>query len=223
MSPGDRRRRAVLVALGLALGGVGWGFVSAWTAPGLYDALLPAGSFARELVGSYVVQPGFAVLAGVYLVLREHPKRFVRLGRPSAEGLAWIALGPLLGAGAGWVGETLLGTSHAGGAPEWEAMLSAPWTIPLVLGVVFGVMAPMEELLYRGVIHGRLREAFGTWPVVLIGAALFGLMHVFLSGGLPSFVTTGLIGLGFGLAYERTDNLVVPIGMHGGIWLTAPL
>ena len=166
------------------------------------------------------MQPGFALLAAGYLLLRDDPGRFLRAGRPSREGMAWIALGAPMSLGTGWLGETFLGTSH-GGPVLWEVLLSDPVTIPAVAGVTFLVMAPMEELLYRGVIHGRLRQAFGALSVVLLGATLFGIMHVFMGGGLRSFPTTAIAGLALGAAYERTDNLAVPSAMHATAWIAS--
>lgn len=220
---GRERLRALLVALGLSLGGVAFGSLSALAVPVLYDALAPPGSPGNRLLHRYLVQPGFALLAVGYVAYRGETDRFVRLRRPPAEGVLWIASGVVLERGTRALSEAAFGAAHDGGPAKWEVMLADPLVIPLVLLVTFVLMAPAEELLYRGVIHGRLRGSFDVVPRVLVGAGLFGLLHLFLSGGVPSLVTTSLTGLALAVAYERTDTLVVPVGMHGVVWLLAPL
>jgi membrane protease YdiL (CAAX protease family) len=80
----------------------------------------------------------------------------------------------------------------------------------------------MEEFLYRGVVHDVLEPVLGPLGRVLVGALLFGGMHVFLSGGVVSLLFTSIFGAILGAAYERTENLAVPIIAHAGHWLLAP-
>ncbi|WP_162993854.1 CPBP family intramembrane glutamic endopeptidase [Halalkalicoccus subterraneus] len=88
----------------------------------------------------------------------------------------------------------------------------------------FGVAAPAEELLFRGIIQGRLRETFSPFSGILLAAVCFALMHVpvaALSAGMTpasSFVETLVSGAIFGLAYECTGNLLVPSIAHAGLW-----
>lgn len=86
-----------------------------------------------------------------------------------------------------------------------------------VLSVV--LIAPAEELLFRGAIQGRLRERFGPVPGVAGASLLFGSIHLAnYSGSLPSVVAGALliaaVGAVVGAAYERTGNLVVPVLAH---------
>ncbi|MFB6110633.1 MAG: lysostaphin resistance A-like protein [Halodesulfurarchaeum sp.] len=90
------------------------------------------------------------------------------------------------------------------------------WLVPLSLLVI----APGEEFLFRGVVQGRLREAFPARIAIPATAALFALVHYFsLTGGsggrLIAIAILFLPSLVFGVAYERTRNLVVPILIHG--------
>jgi membrane protease YdiL (CAAX protease family) len=86
------------------------------------------------------------------------------------------------------------------------------------------VVAPAEELLFRGAIQGGLRTAFGAGGAILGGAILFGLMHLpqYLLLGTPltaavwlSLVPITVFGAVYGALYERTGNLLVPIAVHG--------
>ncbi len=90
------------------------------------------------------------------------------------------------------------------------------WLVPISILVV----APGEELLFRGVVQGRLREAYVARIAIPLTAALFALVHYFsLTGGAGARLTAIAIlffpSLVFGYAYERTQNLLVPILIHG--------
>lgn len=103
----------------------------------------------------------------------------------------------------------------------YDATLSAA----LVLGAALSLMlvAPVEEFFFRGVIQGRLRSSFG--PVAAIGVAglVFAFFHVYpvLALSPPTAAIVHMtayytvMGALFGVAYERTNTLVVPAVIHG--------
>lgn len=101
-----------------------------------------------------------------------------------------------------------------------EAAATDP-TFLLALAVLSVVLvAPAEELLFRGAVQGRLRERFGPVPAVAGASLLFGSIHLTnYSGSLPSVVAGALliagVGAVFGALYERTGNLAVPVLTHG--------
>jgi len=115
----------------------------------------------------------------------------------------------------------ILGLSHGAhdGTATWQVLLQHPEIIVPGLVIMFGVMAPMEEMLYRGVVHDALGPAIGSPGRVLIGGLLFGGIHLFFSGGIVSILLTGILGVLVASAYERTKNLTVPIIAHAGYWL----
>lgn len=81
-------------------------------------------------------------------------------------------------------------------------------------------VGPGEELLHRGVIQGRLRDAFGPLVSIVAASAVFAAAHVFGLSGSPAGVwfavgTIFAISLVLGYAYERTGNLVVVMAIHG--------
>ena len=94
-------------------------------------------------------------------------------------------------------------------------------TALLVLTVVsFVVIAPIEELTFRGVIQGRLRDGYGPTIAIIVASVLFAGMHLpGLTGSLTGRVAliAGLfaISLVFGWLYERTGTLVAPWLAHG--------
>lgn len=89
-----------------------------------------------------------------------------------------------------------------------------------VVGLSVVLIAPAEELLFRAAIRGRLRSAFGTVPAVVGASTLFGALHLLnVSGSLLGAVLAagviGVVSLLQGDAYERTDNVAVPVLIHG--------
>ncbi len=87
-----------------------------------------------------------------------------------------------------------------------------------VLSVV--LVGPVEEFLFRGVIQGRLRRAFGPVGAVVGASLLFGAMHLanYTGAVVPVIAGASLVAtvsLVFGALYERTGNLVVPMVAHG--------
>jgi len=81
------------------------------------------------------------------------------------------------------------------------------------------VVAPAEELLFRGAIQGRLGQRFGPITAIAVASLLFGSLHLAnYTGSLgPILAGAGLIacvGAVFGALYEYTENLAVPIAVH---------
>lgn len=82
----------------------------------------------------------------------------------------------------------------------------------LSLGHLLGVVLLypiLEELWYRGVLHGPMRGEFGRSPAILITSVFFALAH---SNAFPINQFFG--GLVFAIAYEYRRTLVAPILLH---------
>jgi len=100
-----------------------------------------------------------------------------------------------------------------------EAGMENPELFLVLIPASFLVIGPMEELMFRGVVQGRLRETFTPVPAVAASALLFAAVHVMaLTGSLTARVNTIIIlffpSLVFGALYEYTDNLTVPALVH---------
>jgi membrane protease YdiL (CAAX protease family) len=90
------------------------------------------------------------------------------------------------------------------------------YMIPITILVV----APAEELLFRGVVQGLFRRAYGLVPGILLASALFGVAHWLAltgAGRLTYIAIAAVLGLVLGTVYELTENLAVPIVIHG-LW-----
>jgi membrane protease YdiL (CAAX protease family) len=111
-------------------------------------------------------------------------------------------------------------TISAAAAVENPLMI---YTIFLIGNLV--LIAPIEEFLYRGVIQGRLREAFGPIAAISITAIGFALGHLlsYWYGGsdlvsvsvFAELFGIAAVGLVLGIIYERTESLLLVSIIHG--------
>jgi membrane protease YdiL (CAAX protease family) len=94
-----------------------------------------------------------------------------------------------------------------------------PELVPTLIVVMFLVVGPSEEILYRGVVQNRLRERLPAVVAVPLAAVIFSAVHVAALAGSPAAVAVTLLillvpGLVLGAVYEYTGNLVVPWLIH---------
>lgn len=80
--------------------------------------------------------------------------------------------------------------------------------------VLYAAAAPLaEELLFRSVLFGSLRQATGPWGAALVTGGLFGVLH--LGAGqddlIPALVAFGAI---LALTYHYSGSLYVAIALH---------
>ena len=80
--------------------------------------------------------------------------------------------------------------------------------IYLLIGGVIGPLA--EEIFFRGILYGYLRR-WGAYAAVTVSTLLFVVPHL-AGGNLP--VTQLVGGIVFAVAYEKENNLMVPITIH---------
>ncbi|WP_336024987.1 CPBP family intramembrane glutamic endopeptidase [Halobellus salinisoli] len=216
---------SVSLTIGSVLAGIGAVLI---VATGIQAIDVPSMD-AVQLLRSRAIQLGFLGVSLAYLTVREFPLDSITFRVPSLRGVAWIVAIPVLTAGAGFVLEPLLAAVGIVQPPASPGMgIDGFGTRPLLWIVVFVgwfvFAAPAEELLFRGIIQGRLRQTFEGVPGILLAAVCFGLMHVpvaALSAGMgpaSAFVETSVSGAIFGVAYERTGNLLVPSVAHALLW-----
>ncbi|MBV0923221.1 CPBP family intramembrane metalloprotease [Halomicroarcula limicola] len=134
-----------------------------------------------------------------------------------------VALGgAILGSVLITLAQRLTGTELETGTNQAAQIgMENPELLLLLIPASVLVIGPSEELLFRGVVQGRVREVFSPVPGILIPSAIFAGLHWFaLTGGSASgnFVALGILlvpALVFGISYEYTDNIVVPSLIHG--------
>ncbi len=102
-----------------------------------------------------------------------------------------------------------------------EVGMQNPEVLLLLIPASFLLIGPGEEMLFRGIVQGRLREVLSAVPAILITAAFFAAIHFFaltggsVTGNLAALGVLTLPSLVFGAAYEYTDNIAVPSLIHG--------
>ena len=100
---------------------------------------------------------------------------------------------------------------------------------PIITFVMAVLLAPIiEEIVFRGVIFRSLRNI--NYPIaIIISSLLFGLLHVVQSLFTGNYIDLvyglvyAMLGYYLGLNYERSGNIIVPIGMHVTINLISML
>jgi membrane protease YdiL (CAAX protease family) len=93
-----------------------------------------------------------------------------------------------------------------------------PVVFLLLVPLSFLVVGPGEELLYRGLVQGTLRDTLHPARAIVLASALFASIHLFSLTGEGKLVYVGIafvLALVLGATYEYTDNLVVPAVVHG--------
>lgn len=219
------RVRAVLVAFGLlaaaaiAIPLVTEGFRLLQIAFGLGESFLL--TFA---VGGTLATLSLGVIALVFLRVRPVA---IPVRRPTRREWGWIAGGVVL-----FVAQIAIAVAAAslGIEEATNGMTRAAADNPVLvysLGIVsvLALIGPIEELLYRGVVQGRLRETFGPVGAIGFTAVGFAAAHVatyiwggtdpFSAGLAVSLVNVILSAIVFGVIYEQTRNLAVVVLAHG--------
>ena len=82
---------------------------------------------------------------------------------------------------------------------------------PVLMILAVCIVGPIaEELVFRGMIFGKLRRAFSFWPAAIISGIMFGVFHMNIMQGI--YVLPLAIVLGY-VAY-RTKSVYPCIFMH---------
>ncbi|MFB6189471.1 MAG: lysostaphin resistance A-like protein [Halapricum sp.] len=208
-------------AVGIALGLASLYVLAAFTTiRGGGGELTPTAS-AVSSVFQFV---GFILAVLGYLLLREDWS-LVRIRSPSLRDLGLVvggfvgiivlntvssALISAIGLQSAQNGVVEMGQQH----PEYFLYM-----IPITLFLV----GPGEELVFRGVVQGWFRRAYGPALGIVFSSLLFGAAHYFAlvgTGGEGKFVymaVAAVLGLVLGTIYEVSENIAVPILAHG-IW-----
>ncbi|WP_273836311.1 type II CAAX endopeptidase family protein [Halococcus sp. PRR34] len=163
----------------------------------------------------------FPLTAFGYLRLRGLSLSFVKARLPTLRDLLWIVSGYVLVFAL--VFALLLIVVNLGvptASRTDQAALQDPGTLIWLVPLSLLVIGPGEELLFRGIIQGRLRESFGPVGAIILASATFAPAHILALTGSPQALaaTISLLfvpALVFGVTYELTDNLVVPSIIHG--------
>ena len=222
---------AFSVALGLASGGFLVTFIlqipfvavlSAFNIP-VESAIGNAGSTLIQGIAFVLVVIGYSYYTG-------HPDLLdIRL--PLASDLqktlrdsGWVVLGFVVLVALSRVTNLVLQQlgSSAGTNQIVRAVEQSPTLALSMVVLSFVAVGPGEETLFRGGVQGVLRRVLRPVPAIIGSSALFGLAHVTAivassgTSGIWGYVVSAFVlGLILGALYEYTDNLFIPIVVHG--------
>lgn len=176
------------------------------------------------IVLSIVVQDGivFVGVAVGYLRLRGFDRSWLGISVPDRKETLWIAVGWMAAFFSVVVllAAVLASGLRPGGNQVQGVVANNPELIPLLIPLMIVFVGPAEELIFRGIVQGTLRERFGPVAAITLASIIFASVHFgSLTGSAGGRVLTiGILvipSLIFGIAYERTNNLVVPALVHG--------
>ncbi len=97
---------------------------------------------------------------------------------------------------------------------EYAHAVRSLYAVDIAAGVVlYALVAPIvEEILFRGILYGRLKSYAADGKAAIVASALlFGLYHGNLVQGIYGFLIGGL----FALLYEWSGSLWIPMVLHG--------
>lgn len=228
--PASVGRTARAAAWGLGVGFAGLFAIAAWGSLLLtaVAAVVPGdpGTTARLVVSTVALGLGTGTVALVYFQWTDRALASLDVRPPTRRDVGYAVGGvvALLGlqfavsAAFSWLGvptaDHSVQESVAGGNAE---------VLLLLVPASFLIVGPGEELLYRNVIQRDLYDTFGEWGAVLVASGVFALAHIpaYVAGAslpalLNALVVIFLLSVVLGVVYLATENLLVPIFVHGG-------
>ncbi len=140
----------------------------------------------------------------IYFYNEDKPFRFgMRFRVP--EVIAWAAGGVVLALFLTIIIDNLgfYGTDAA----EDTLFVGPMWLEAIVLLIASPVM---EDLFFRGIMYGRLKELLPNIIAAVVSSLLFGIYHGNLAQGIYGFI----LGLYLCLVMEKTQTVAAPIAVH---------
>jgi membrane protease YdiL (CAAX protease family) len=186
--------------------------------------LLDAAGIARESALGLALRSAFQFvgfgIAGVGFLFVTDQVDLVPIRTPTRADLKWLA-GGFAGLIALYVvvaaGLSALGIEGADSAIVAQGS-DQPIYFLYLIPVTILLVGPTEELIFRGIVQGLFRRAYGPTVAVAGASAVFAAIHVTSYSGdglLATLATVLVLGGVLGVVYEKSENLVVPAVVHG--------
>jgi membrane protease YdiL (CAAX protease family) len=96
--------------------------------------------------------------------------------------------------------------------PEQEDIAESFGPVPVQILLIVFAAAIAEEVCFRGMLFGGLRERLPRWAAALIAGAFFGLLH--FSTGITAVPPLIAFGFVLCLLYEKTGSIVPGMMLH---------
>jgi membrane protease YdiL (CAAX protease family) len=216
--------RSVASAIGLTYGSYVAGaivFLAVAMVVGLFGVDLASRPALRILLSAFFLQGvTFGGIAILYLKGRDLGFGFVPVRLPGKRDGAVILGGSITILGLLVVASSVITALGLNSAQNQivEIGRQNPSVFLLLIPLQFLLVGPGEELLFRGLVQGTLRETLHPARAIILASALFASIHLFSLSGDGKLVYIGtafVLALVLGMAYEYTDNLIVPAVIHG--------
>ena len=187
--------------------------------PLLDTAGITRGSALRLALRSAFQFIGFGVAGVGYLLVTDRAD-LVPVRWPTRHDLKWFAGGFAGLLGLYVVATAVFGALGVSGADSAivEQGADQPIYFIYLVPVTILLVGPTEELIFRGIVQGLFREAYGAPVAVAAASAVFAAVHVSSYSGeglLATLAVVLLLGGVLGVVYEKCGNLVVPAAIHG--------
>ncbi len=102
--------------------------------------------------------------------------------------------------------------SSAFGPPHQEDIAKGFGALPAQVALIVVAAPVSEEVCFRGMLFGGLRERLPRLPAALITGLVFGGLHAVSGiGAVPPLIVLGFV---FALLYEKTGSIVPGIVLH---------
>lgn len=219
MTLSSSRIRAVAMAIGLTYGAYSIGGVILLFVGFILGTLGVniAGRPAVRIVMGIVLLQGvtFGGIAIIYLKIRDLGTEFVPFSIPSKRDLILVVLGTIALLGLLFASSSIIAGLGLESAENQVISVGeqSPWVFLLLIPLSFLLVGPGEELLFRGIIQGILREKVHPVRAIILASALFASIHFFSLTGNGKVVYVSIafvLALVLGAAYDYSNNLLVP-------------
>lgn len=222
-----RAARATAWAISVGFAGLfaiaAWGSVLVTVADGVVAG--EPGTAIQIALSAVALGLGTGTVALVYFRLTGRTRSYLDVGVPTKRDAGVVAAGvvALLGLQlAVGVAFQQLGVETADHSVQQAASGGNPEVLLLLIPAAWLLIGPGEELLYRNIVQKSLYDQFGEWGAVLVGSVAFALAHIpaYAAGAsagalVLTLVVIFLLSVVLGVAYLRTENVVVPALIHG--------
>ncbi|WP_262174554.1 CPBP family intramembrane glutamic endopeptidase [Haloarcula laminariae] len=218
------RLQSVAIAVGLTYGSTILGSVTVLLASTMLISVginLNSSPSLRLLLSTVMLQGvTFGGLALLYLKVRDRSFDFVPVTVPDRTDVAVVIGGVLALLSLLFVGSQIISALGIQSAQNQIVTVGQqnPNVFLILIPLSFLLVGPGEELLFRGLVQGTLRETLHPARAIVLASALFASIHLFSLTGEGKMVYIGIafiLALVLGVIYEYTDNLAVPAVVHG--------
>jgi membrane protease YdiL (CAAX protease family) len=168
---------------------------------------------------------GMVLFSLGYLNVRNLGLEYIDIRVPDRWDLAYMAAGFIALYGSAIVVSVVfqgLGLpSSTSSIEELARDIETPVFLLVLVPMSFLAIGPGEELLYRNVVQKYLYESFNRRTAVLVASVAFGAIHFqqYMDPNPVAMLSTlfvvFVLSLVLGYTYYKTENLVVPIVIHG--------